>query len=71
MGNIGFSELIIIFMVVLLLFGAKRLPELARSMGKALREFKKASSELSDEISKEQKDETPSIQKEKDHTSQG
>ena len=43
-------ELIIIFLVVLLLFGAKRLPELFRSFGKSIREFKKATSEIEDDI---------------------
>ena len=39
---IGTGELIVIFCVVLLLFGGKRLPELARSLGKGIREFKNA-----------------------------
>ena len=43
MGRIGFGELIVILAIVLLLFGAKRLPEIARSMGQALREFQKSS----------------------------
>lgn len=38
--NLGTGELVIIFIVVLLLFGAKRIPELARSMGKGIRSFK-------------------------------
>jgi len=41
-GNIGMPELILIFLVVLLLFGAKKLPELAQGLGKGIREFKKA-----------------------------
>jgi sec-independent protein translocase protein TatA len=41
-GNIGFPELVIVLAIVLLLFGAGRLPEVARSMGKAIREFKSA-----------------------------
>lgn len=41
MGSIGAPELIIILVVVLLLFGANRLPKLARSLGKAQREFKR------------------------------
>lgn len=39
--NIGWPEILLILLVVLLLFGAKRLPDLARSLGKSLREFKK------------------------------
>jgi sec-independent protein translocase protein TatA len=41
-------EIIVILFVILLLFGAKRLPELARSFGKSLKEFKKAASEVED-----------------------
>ncbi|HRD18148.1 MAG TPA: twin-arginine translocase TatA/TatE family subunit [Candidatus Marinimicrobia bacterium] len=50
MGNIGTGEIILILIVFLLLFGAKRLPELAKSIGKSLREFKKAASDIQDEI---------------------
>jgi len=50
MGAIGMPEIILIFLVVLLLFGSKRLPELARGMGKAIREFKKATNELRNEL---------------------
>lgn len=42
---IGTGELIVIFLVVLLLFGGKRLPELAKSLGAGIREFKRACSE--------------------------
>jgi len=48
---IGSQELLLIFVVVLLLFGANKLPELARSMGKALGEFKKAQREAEYELS--------------------
>ena len=41
MGRLGLSELIIIFAIVVLLFGARRLPELADGMGKAIRNFKR------------------------------
>ena len=50
MGSIGFSELLLIFFVVLLLFGGKKLPELARSMGAALREFRKAANEIEEPV---------------------
>ncbi len=46
------GELIIVFVIILLLFGAKRLPELARSLGQAKKEFQKATREASDEITK-------------------
>ena len=41
MGNLGFGELLVILAVVLLLFGSKRLPELGRSLGQAMREFQR------------------------------
>jgi sec-independent protein translocase protein TatA len=47
-GPLGTPEIIMILFVVLLLFGAKRLPDLARSFGKSMREFKKAASEVED-----------------------
>lgn len=40
--NLGFPELLVIFAIALLLFGPKRLPDLAKSLGKAIRDFKKA-----------------------------
>ena len=51
---IGLPELIVILLIVLLLFGANRLPDIARALGKSIREFKKSSKELSDEITKEE-----------------
>jgi sec-independent protein translocase protein TatA len=41
-GNLGFTEILIILVLVLLLFGAKRLPEIGASMGKGIREFKRS-----------------------------
>ena len=49
-GSIGMSELIIIFTIILLIFGGKKLPELARGLGKGIREFKKATKEVQQEI---------------------
>ena len=46
MIGMGMGEWLIIFLIILLLFGAKRLPEIARSLGKATNEFKKAKDEL-------------------------
>ncbi len=51
----GGMELIVIVLVVLLLFGAKKIPELARGMGKGIREFKDASREIKREIETEVK----------------
>ena len=45
-GNIGFSELMIILVIVLVLFGAKRIPEISASFGKGIREFKKNVNEV-------------------------
>jgi len=46
MGSIGVPELIIIFVVALIVFGPKKLPELGKSLGKGIAEFRKASTEL-------------------------
>lgn len=46
MGPIGVPELIFIFVLALLIFGPKKLPELGRNVGKAMREFRRASNEL-------------------------
>ncbi len=48
MGSIGFTELLLIFLVIMLLFGAKKLPELARGLGQAMREFRRAAREVED-----------------------
>ena len=48
--QLGAPEIIIILFVVLLLFGAKKLPELAKGFGKGIKEFKKAQKDVSDEI---------------------
>jgi len=50
--NLGGQEMIIIFVVILLLFGAKKIPELARGLGKSMGEFKKARDEFEREITK-------------------
>jgi len=49
-GTLGAQEMMLIFLVVLLLFGAKKLPELARGVGKSMGEFKKAREEFEHEI---------------------
>ncbi len=49
-GNIGFTEILLIGVVVLLLFGAKRLPEIGASMGKSIKEFKRGLSDMDKSI---------------------
>jgi sec-independent protein translocase protein TatA len=49
-GNLGFPEILIIMVIVLLLFGAKRIPEIAGSMGKGIKEFKKNINEATNSI---------------------
>jgi len=51
MFGIGTTELIIIMFIILLIFGAKKLPELAQGLGKGIREFKKASNDIQEELS--------------------
>ncbi|TNE73038.1 twin-arginine translocase TatA/TatE family subunit [bacterium] len=49
-GSFGGMELVVIVLIVLLLFGAKKIPELARGIGQGINEFKKASGEIRKEI---------------------
>lgn len=50
MGSFGALEIIIVVLVVLLFFGAKRIPELARGIGQGIQEFRKASDDIKKEI---------------------
>ena len=50
MGNLGTTELLLIFLVVLLLFGGNKIPELMRGLGKGIREFNNAKNSVEDEI---------------------
>jgi len=56
MFNIGGSEIFFILFIVLLFFGSKKIPEIARGLGKGLREMKDAASGIEREITKEVKD---------------
>ena len=49
-GGLGMGEILLIFLVVLLLFGAKRLPEIGSSLGKGIREFKSSVREIEGEL---------------------
>lgn len=55
LGNLGPLEIILIVLVILLLFGAKRIPEMAKGLGKGMREFKKAVKEVEDDITSDDK----------------
>ncbi len=56
MGQLGFSEMLVIFIVALLVFGPKKLPELGKSLGKGIREFRKATDELKSSWDEQVKD---------------
>ncbi|MCU0343957.1 MAG: twin-arginine translocase TatA/TatE family subunit [Ignavibacterium sp.] len=51
-GNLGAGEIILIVLVILLLFGAKKIPELAQGLGKGMKEFKKSLKDVEEEIKK-------------------
>jgi len=53
MGRVGLPELLVIFLIIVVLFGAKRLPEIGAALGKAIREFRKASKEFEHELKNE------------------
>ena len=54
-GGLGMWELVVIFGIVFLIFGATRIPEIAKSLGSAIKEFKKASKEISSDEEEETK----------------
>ena len=57
LGNIGVTEIMLLMVVVLLLFGAKRIPEIAGSFGKGIKEFKKNMTDVQRDISDSVRDE--------------
>jgi sec-independent protein translocase protein TatA len=59
LGNLGGPEIFLIVLFVLIFFGAKKIPELARGLGKGIREFKDATKEIKDEIEESVKDDKP------------
>jgi sec-independent protein translocase protein TatA len=61
-GNLGLPEILLIGVIVLLVFGAKRLPEIGASFGKGIREFKRSISEASDAVSSNDQSSPPSRQ---------
>ena len=54
MFGLGAQELLLILLIILLLFGARKIPEIARGLGKSVAEFKKGTRELEDEIKREE-----------------
>jgi sec-independent protein translocase protein TatA len=58
-GNLGAGEIVILMVIVLLVFGAKRLPEAGKAVGKGLREFKRALSDAEDSIQRAPDEEPP------------
>ena len=55
-GPLGWSELLIILVIVLIFFGPRRLPEVAEAIGKSMRKFKKASKDVKDELTIDRED---------------
>lgn len=55
MGNLGATEIILIILVVLIFFGAKKIPELAQGLGKGIREFRKATREIEEDVNSDVK----------------
>ena len=52
----GWTEIIVILVIILLLFGARRLPDLARSIGKSLKEFKKGVKDVTEDVEEEEEE---------------
>ena len=61
MPNFGGGEILIIFIIVLHIFGPSQLPKLAKGMGNAMREFRKAQHEISDELNRESPETKPGV----------
>lgn len=55
MGNLGTTEIILIVLVIVIFFGARKIPELAQGLGKGIREFRKAAKEVQEDIETDSK----------------
>ncbi len=64
-GNIGTPEIILIVLVILILFGANKIPDFARGLGKGLKEFKKAIKEVEEEVNKDEETKSEKSEEEK------
>ncbi|KON69129.1 twin-arginine translocase TatA/TatE family subunit [Peribacillus butanolivorans] len=64
LSNIGFPGLILIFLLALIVFGPKKLPQIGRAVGTSLREFKDATKGITDEIQEEFKEDVQAARKE-------
>lgn len=69
--NLAGPDMIIIFLIVLIMFGAKKLPELAKGLGQAVREFSKAKEDMNSELNRTGSTETPSYHQAGDHSLAG
>lgn len=61
-GNLGMTEVLLILLIVLVIFGAKRIPEIGGALGKGIREFKRSMREVTDEIEKPLPREEPRVE---------
>ncbi|MFL5559965.1 MAG: twin-arginine translocase TatA/TatE family subunit [Gemmatimonadaceae bacterium] len=71
LGNIGFTEIMLLLVVVLLLFGAKRIPEIAGSFGKGIKEFKKNMNDVQRDITESVRDDRVAPPRERDSLAPG
>lgn len=55
-GNLGTTEILLILLFILIFFGAKKIPDLAQSLGKGIREFRKAAREIQEDVSNTKED---------------
>jgi sec-independent protein translocase protein TatA len=70
-GNIGFGEILMILAVVLLLFGAKRIPEIAGSFGKGIKEFKKNINDVKRDVTEDVREERIASTRDRDGLAAG
>lgn len=69
-GNIGTPELLVIFLIILLFFGSKKIPEFAKGLGQGIREFKKAMQDVEQTLHEETTQQKQRPDSSRDHRSQ-